>query len=70
MVPLREFTRRTPSALGFGGGGSVASLEAGVDTDGEAVTLISDAEDVSLGIINSAVLELSELFKNENYCYI
>lgn len=61
MVPLREFTKRTPSALGSGGGGSAALLEAGVDTD---------AEDHLLGVIGGALSELSERFENENHSFI
>lgn len=70
MVPLREFTKRTPSALGFGGDGSVAILEADVDTNGEAVKLVSDAKDVLLGVIDGAIPELSELSKNKNHSFI
>ena len=61
MVPLREFTKRTPSAVGFGGGGSVAILEAGVETEGEVVKLV---------VIDGAVSELPELLKNENHSFI
>ena len=59
-----------PSALGFGGGGSVDLLEADVDTDDEAVKLVSGAKDVLLGVIGEAVSELLELFINKNYSFI
>ena len=38
--------------------------------DGEAVKLISDAEGVLLGVIEGAVLVLSELLKNQNHFFI
>ena len=38
--------------------------------DGEAVKLISDAEGVLLGVIEGAVLVLSELLKNQNHSFI
>ena len=38
--------------------------------DGEAVKLISDAEGILLGVIEGAVLVLSELLKNQNHSFI
>ena len=70
MVPLIEFTRRTPSAVGLGSGGSVALLKTGAEADGVIVRLVSEAEVVLLGVIDGAASEVPELFDNEIHSFI
>ena len=63
-MPSREFIKRTPSALGLGGGGrSVARLGVPVGTVGDAVKVVLDMGGgvVSVGVTDGVVSPPLEL---------